>query len=200
MGIDWGTCDERLHAASTAAIRQFAGECPDEPICFFAFDTEPRYGYVLIAFDTLANNVRQSKALEAFANEQRRKYLTAAEAWRSAKHMLSSPFLSAFSTNSGGFAYPQYAEVQFPEWTQLAEQGGYPVGLAHEDDYLDSSARLMLWRVAERLIADRAFDTLTLASPFMVGYGIRDEEEAILRLLNWPTRAEPEVAPDCGGM
>src|SRR5262249_18811432 len=152
------------------------------------FDTEPRYGYVLLAFDTLANNIRQAKATEAFAIEQRGKYLFAEDAWRSAKYMLSSPVISAFSTNSGGFSYPQYAEVQFPEWTQLAECGGYPIGLAHEDNYLDSSARLMMWRVAERLVADGAFGPLTLASPFMIVYGIHDEEEVILRFLNWPAR------------
>jgi hypothetical protein len=186
MTVDWNVCDERLHAASLAAIRQFADEHPDEPICFFAFDTDPRYGYVLIAFDTFANNVRQAKIVEAFAIEERRKYLLSKDAWRSAKYMLSSPVLGAFSTNSSGFAYPQYAEVQFPEWRQLAEQGSYPVGLAHEDNYLNSSVRLVLWRVAERLVAERAFDGLRLSSPFMVGYGIHDEAEAILRLLNWP--------------
>src|SRR4051812_26225129 len=71
MGIDWRACDERLHAGSVSAIRRLAAEARGEPICFFAFDTEPRYGYVLIAFDTLANNVRQAKAMEAFAIEQR---------------------------------------------------------------------------------------------------------------------------------
>jgi hypothetical protein len=46
----------------------------------------------------------------------------------------------------------------------------------------------MMWRVAERLVADEAFRPLMLASPFMIVYGIHDEEEAILRLLNWPGR------------
>ena len=55
------------------------------------------------------------------------------------------------------------------------------------DDYLESNARLVLWRVTERLVEDDAFAVLKMASPFMIGYGIHDQEETILRFLNWPS-------------
>jgi hypothetical protein len=196
MGIDWAASDERLYAASVEAIRRFAAEHPDEVVCFFAFDTEPRYGYVLIGLDTLANNLRSVKGLEGFAVEQREKTLRQADAWQHAKYFLSSPVLTAFNTNSGDFAYSHYAEVQFPEWREAAESGEYPTGPAHADDYLESNGRLVLWRVVERLVAEGVFAALKMGSPFLVGYGIHDQEECVLRLLNWPAEAEPAAAPD----
>jgi hypothetical protein len=184
--IDWVTSDERLDAASVAAIRRFAAEHPAEAVCFFAFDTEPRYGYVLIGLDTLVNNVRSVKQCESFALGQREKMLRRADAWQHAKYFLRTPVLAAFNTNSGDFAYSQYDRVEFPEWREAAERGDYPTGPDHADDYLESNGRLVLWRVAERLVADGALATLKLASPFLVGYSIHDQEEGILRLLNWP--------------
>jgi hypothetical protein len=189
MTIDWPACDQRLHTASVAAIRRLARECHDEPISFFAFDSEPRYGYVQISFDTLTGNIRSAKRREEFAIEQRQKVLTRPDAWMSAKYFLRSPVLTAFNTNSGNFAFSHYSEVRFSEWRKLAEEGGYPVGDTHQDDYLESNARLVLWRVAEQLVAEEAFKPLTLASPFLVGYGIHDQEEVVLRLLNWPASA-----------
>ena len=109
------------------------------------------------------------------------------DAWESAKYRLTSPVLSAFNTNSGDFAYPEYDTIKFPEWLQAAERGDYPTGSAHVDDYLESNARLVLWRVTERLVEDDAFAVLKMASPFMIGYGTHDQEETILRFLSWPS-------------
>jgi hypothetical protein len=200
MAIDWAASDERLYVGSVAAICRFAAEHPDEAVCFFAFDTEPRYGYVLIGMDTLANNIRSVKRRESFAIGQREKMLRRADSWQHAKYFLRSPVLTAFNTNSGDFAYSQYAKVEFPEWRAAAEAGDYPTGSAHADDYLESNGRLVLWRVAERLVAEGAFASLRMASPFIVGYGIHDQEESVLHLLNWLAEAEPDATADGGGM
>src|SRR5262249_48743996 len=106
--------------------------------------------------------------------------------WTGAKYQLTSPALAPFNTNSGVFEYVEYSGVEFPAWARLAETGKYPTGAEHEDDYLESNARLVMWRVAERLVAEDAFAVLKTASPFLVGYGIHDQEEVILRLLYWP--------------
>src|SRR6185369_4049867 len=83
-------------------------------------------------------------------------------------------------------------------WRDLAESRDYPHGAEHEDDYLASNARLVMWRVAERLVSEDAFAPLSLASPFMVGYSVHDEEEAILRLLNWPRNVQGAEEPGMG--
>ena len=133
--------------------------------------------------------------MERFAIESRRKYLRGKAAWRWAKHQVSTPVLSPFNTDSGDFEFPEYADVEFPAWVKLAAKGNYPKGAEHEDDYLESNARLVMWRVAERLVAENAFAPLTLASPFLLGYSIHDQEEVILRMLNWPGPAESAAAP-----
>jgi len=193
MAVDWRACEDKLHKASVAAIKRFARNQSEEPICFFAFDSEPRYGYVLIAFDTLENNIRSAKSSEQFALERRLKMLAGPDAWQTAKSFLSSPGLSAFNTNTGDFAFQGYSKVKFPEWQELAAKGEYPVGEDWQDDYLESSARLVFWRVTERLVAEEAFQPLRISAPFMVGYGIHDQEEVILRLLNWPGSANDQL-------
>ena len=181
------TGPDATNACMPPALRPSRGSRQSTTNRFAFLRSTPSHvaGYVIIAFDTLVNNIATAQRLEEFAIGQRQMMLRQESAWQNAKYHLSSPVLSPFSTNSGGFTFPQYAEVQFPEWQRLAEQGGYAVGLPHEDDYLESNARLVLGRVAERLVAEGAFKPLRLASPFMVGYGIHDQEEAILRIVNW---------------
>jgi hypothetical protein len=94
------------------------------------------------------------------------------------------------------FAYRGLAGVDF-EWRDADTYAEL-----HEWDYLSSNAWLVVWRVAERLVAEDAFRRLTMASPLVVGCGLDDDEdgyrEAIIRLLNWPAGAEPGAAPDRG--
>jgi len=198
MDVDWNAGEEQLYVASVAAIRRFGQEHGRLPVCFFRFDSEPRYGYVLIGFDTQENNIRRVKKSEQTAIARRRTRLNRPDSWKSAKHCLRTPRLAAFNSNSASFAFPEYAQVSFPDWRELAEEGGYPIGSAHQDDYLESSVRLMLWRVAERLVADEAFKPLMLASPFIVGYEFHDGEEVVLRLLNWPAGAPEMSSPNEG--
>jgi hypothetical protein len=185
--IDWLSSDQKLHKASVAAIKRFAREYSDAEVCCFFFDCdEPRYGHLSISLDTLANNVLVAKELEKDAIEARRKNLRGKLSWQCAKHELSTPVISPFNTNSGDFEFAEYAEVDFPAWVKLAEQVNYPKGSDDEDDYLESNARLVIWRVAEQLVKEKAFAALNLASPFLLGYSMHDQEEVILRLLNWP--------------
>ena len=160
---------------------------------FFAFDTEPRYGYVLFAFDTFENNIRSAQQMEQYLIKDRTESLTKKRHWNNAKHRLCHPPVTVFNTNIADFAFPQYADVGFPEWETIAKNGGMPKQYEHDDDYLNSNVRILLWNTGQRLIAEGAFKVLRMACPFMIGYGIHDEEEQILRVLNWPgaQRASP---------
>lgn len=184
--FDWISSEQKLYESCVAEIKRFVIEQPNAQVCCFAFDTEPRYGYVILAFDTLENNLRSCRELERSAVERNTEWLTERRHWQSATHFLTSPALPVFDTNSGNFAYSQFAEVRFPEWTSIAESDNYPQRKEHEDEYLDSNVRIVLWNVAQRLVEGRAFDTLRKASPFVIAYCIHDEEDAILRILNWP--------------
>jgi hypothetical protein len=121
---DWDAFETKLLAASIDAINRFADEHPDESICFFAFDSEPRYGYVLFAFDTFEKNIRSAQQMEQYTMKDRTEWLTKKRYWNGAKHHLCHPPVTVFNTNSGDFAFPQYAEVRFPEWEGIAKDGG----------------------------------------------------------------------------
>jgi hypothetical protein len=187
--LDWNSFETRLYDAAVDAINRFADDHPGDPICFFAFDSEPKYGYVMFALDTLQNNIGSAQQREPYTIKSRNNWLTDKRYWKQAKYYLCHPSVSVFNTNSGDFAYSQYAEVKFPEWESVARSGDYPKGEEHDDDYLDSNARILFWNVVQRLVSDNAFAKLNMARPFMVGYGIHDEEEQILRVLNWPSSA-----------
>jgi len=191
MAIDWEVSDRKLHKASVAAIKRFAREHRGQSVCCFFFDCdEPQYGHLSISLDTPENNIRTVQELEAYAIQSRAKNLQSELAWESAKHQLGTPVLSPFNTDSGDFEFPEYAAVEFPAWVKWANKCNTPQIAEHQDDYLESNARLVMWRVAERLVAEDAFAPLTLGSPFLLGYSIHDQAEVILRLLNWPGRAE----------
>jgi hypothetical protein len=198
--FDWAASDERLHAACVAALERFAAGHAGEAVCFFALYAEPLYGDVRIALDTLANNVRVVQEREAAAVAAREAQLRRADAWKGVEsgmiHPLNRPIPSAFNTDRKDFAYPDYARERFPEWEDVETwpelDDYYP--------YLEPNVLLVLWRVAERLVAERAFAALELASPFMVGYGVHDDEakvwrQNILRLLNWPAGAYLALPP-----
>lgn len=181
MPVDWEASARKLYRAGALAVRRFARQHAGLEVCFFAFDADPRQGYVFVSLDTLANNTRVAKQLERKAILSRQKNLQGDRAWCQAKSQLSTPAVSPFNTNTGDFAYPEYVAVEFPAWRRLAERADYPA-----EEYVESNARLVLWRVVEQLVADEAFLALNRASPFLVGYGIHDQEAVILRLLNWP--------------
>jgi hypothetical protein len=184
--VNWKKVEDKLFKWSKATIKKFTRDHPGETVCFVAFDTDPRYGYVSLAFDTLENSLQSARELEKFAIKNRARNLTKDGSWSWAKYQLSTPVLSVFNTNSGDFLYQEYDVIEFPEWQKLAESGKYPKGEEHEDDYLEGNVRILIWKVSERLIETDSFASLKLAAPFMVGYGIHDQEVVILRILNWP--------------
>jgi hypothetical protein len=186
MKINWRQNADEIFDWSKAAINRFAREHRGEKICSLFFDTDPEYGYVLIAFDTLENSLRSARSSERLARERRAQNLTGKLTWEWAKYQLSTPVLEVFNSDSGGFAYPEYDTLEFPAWQKLAKSGDYPRGEEHDNDYLEGNVRIVLWQVTERLIENRCFRSLTRASPFMIGYGIHDQESVILRILNWP--------------
>ncbi len=199
MEHDWSKSDERLHEAALSAIQTFAKEHGNVEVCCFFFDCDdPQYGLVHISLDSIQNNMRSAKQMEQYAIEGRNKTLKGKTQWRGAKYHLTSPVLSAFNTNGGDFEFSCFGTVEFPAWRELAQSEDFRPSPEDKDDYLGCNARLVMWRVAERLVSENAFAPLLLACPFMVGYSVHDEEEAILRLLNWPPNAQQGAAPNSG--
>jgi hypothetical protein len=183
--IDWNQAENLLMAETTKALQDFAEEYPGTKCCYFAFDSEPRYGDVLLCFDTTSNSQQSAQRRQQSAIDRRLKMLTGERAWEHASYFLKHPVLVPFGDDTGNFAFIGYREVSFPEWKQFADSTKYPSAKKNADDYLDGNFRILVWKVIERLVLERAFDCLSMSSPFMIGYGIHDQEMSIVRMLNW---------------
>jgi hypothetical protein len=183
---DWKSVENKLYSESITAINSFTAEYPEEEVCYFAFDSDPVYGYVLICFDTTENSVSEARRQAQRSIEIMREYLASAWNWQTTKSMLISSQVLPFTNNTGDFQYQGYAEVKFPEWEKLAESEKYPQGdFEGADDYLEANVSVVFWRVIDRLIEEGKFSMLRMSSPFYVGYGFHDDDQIILRILNW---------------
>jgi hypothetical protein len=184
--FDWQALEEHLFARSREAILRFAREYPEARCSFFAYDANPIYGEFLVGFDTAEHSLQQAQEHEQQAMKRRNQMLTLPEAWRYAKYFSTDPVVTAYTPDVGFFAHSMYAHIQVSELDELSRSGAYPKGQETDDDYIEGNARIVLWKVIERLIASNAFSSLTLASPFRVGYQYHDEALVVLRILNWP--------------
>lgn len=185
--IDWQVLEERLFEQSCAVIKQFAEDHPDVICSFFAYDTDPGYGYFLLSFDTAENSLQQALKNEYWAIEERKKMLSQEWSWNSARSLSRVPPITDYSPDVGYFAYYMYAEIRFPELVEFKESEAYPQRSNEvEDDYLEGHVRVVLWKIIERLIASAIFSQLRLSSLFRVGYQFHEEDLLVLRILNWP--------------
>jgi hypothetical protein len=183
---DWKKAELLLVKESSDAIQAFAAEHPGVECCHFAFDSEPRYGYVLIGFDSTTNSLKSAQTRENYAISRRTEMLSEEEAWRDAEYFLNTPVLVPFGDNTGDFEFQFFRECKFPEWQEYAESTEYPAERENENDYLEGNFRILVWRVVESLIASDAFNCLKKSKPFLISYGLHDQEQRILRILNWP--------------
>jgi hypothetical protein len=190
----WDVFLQRLLDASRAAIRRFAAEHPAGELCYFAFDSEPRYGYVLTCFNTSRANLQHVREW----HDKRvayRKELLSQSVWRDhAYYQVKANSVSPFCNNTGDFAYQDFAEVKFPEWQAFAESNDYPEASNDNDDYLQNRVALIFARALDTLAEEGSFSGLRLSSPTMLGFGFHDQDQLIVRMLNLPTPGGSGVA------
>jgi hypothetical protein len=108
--------------------------------------------------------------------------------WRTAHFILQVPRLTDYSPDVSYFAYHMCTQLNFEELVELSESGNSPQPHnSIEDDYIEGSTRIILWKVVERLIDSKTFDQLHLSTPFHVGYALHEDgQTTVLRILNWP--------------
>lgn len=189
---DWKEVEERLYQESVSAIKQFSVEHANEEICYFAFDSEPNYGYVLICFDTTENSAREAKRSAERALTFTRQYMERGFQWQMAKSIMTGANLLPFTNNTGDFAYQGYTQVDFEGWQEFAESDDYPKGYSEEHDYLEDNLAIVFWKVIDRLIQEEQFSVLKMSSPFFAGYGFHDQDQVLLRIINWGNQERQE--------
>ena len=180
MLVDWEKSIQHLVKFSEAAFDAFIAENGDEEICCVFYDSEPKYGYVMIGFDTASANLAAVTKLQEFALERRQLNLSGEEGWENAKYFVTTPVLSVFNTNSAEFAYSEFAQTHFEDWVSASRSPEYPPESEFSDDYLDGNFRVAIWKAVEKLLADGIFEKLKHAETFVIGYALHDQEESIL--------------------
>ena len=183
----WDIYLQQLIDGTRTAIEKFALEHPNEEVCYFAYDSEPCYGYVLTCFNTTEAN-RLYVPLRHEELVSRRKGQT--EKWGRRKqdyYFLRTSSVLPFCNNTGEFRYQDFAELKFPEWQQFAESESYPEFEDNDRDYLLNHVAWLFGKALDTLAEDGSFEKLKLASPTLLGFAFHDEEQYVVRLLRFPT-------------
>jgi len=201
---DWAADEELLYSKCCEAVSRFTAEHPDEVCSFLAFDSEPCYGYVLIALDTRENEIKESNRRQNYQVENRLKQFAHENAWQHADYYIAKSESYAHCESSGSFAYARYEHVEFERWVEFDES--FAADLPPEDapeyeeaetkalelhaQYLEGHVMLIFWKVIERLIEEGEINKLNLASPFRLGFNFHDQGLiTTVRIINWPATA-----------
>ena len=183
---DWDLFLEKLIRESKESIQSFAAEHPTEEVCYFAYDSEPRYGYVLTTFNTSSASLEHAKKQHDYHTRYRRQLLEKPVWFDHAYYQASMHSVLPFCNNTGDFAYQSYRKIEFPEWQEFADSPGYEEADDPHKDYLLNRAARLFCRATDRLVEEEAFGPLRLARPALIGFGFHDHDQYILHMLNMP--------------
>jgi len=181
---DWDLFKEKLVRGSREAIISFSNSHPDEEICYFAYDCQPSYGYVLTCFNTTDESLRYVSELQEINVQRGHKILDNDRFRHAGYYYVKSLSVSPHCNNTGDFKYQGYTQIFFPEWEEYSESDEYPENEKHQDDYLESRVALIFWHALTQLVDEGAFSKLKLASPTLIGFMFHDEQEVVVRILN----------------
>ena len=180
---EWETDLVRLLDASREAIRKFQREHGDEEVCYFAYDSDPQYGYVLICFNTTEASRRAVASSYSHSIARRAKRLREPAFVESALYTAESTAQLPFCNNTGDFEYQGFAEVKFERWRENAPEADI------EDDHDNPLLNRVAWllsRAIDTLVDENAFDSLKLASPTLFGFAFHEGAQYVLRMLRLP--------------
>ncbi|MGN6555405.1 MAG: hypothetical protein ACTHLW_17000 [Verrucomicrobiota bacterium] len=183
---DWDLFLERLVEQTKSAIQQFAAKHGGDEVCYFAYDSEPCYGYVLTCFNTSAASLEFTRKQREYHTQYRRKLMAEPVWFDHAYHQTKAHALLPFCDNTGDFEYQGFTQIQFPEWQEFAESSAYPQPKDDDEDYLINRAARLFVRATDRLVEERAFEHLRLAHPTLIGFGFHDHGQHVLHILNLP--------------
>jgi hypothetical protein len=122
---DWDLYLKRLVEETKAAIGEFTARHGGEEVCYFAYDSEPRYGYVLTCFNTSGASLEFARKQREYHTQHRRKLMADPIWFDDAYQQAKANALLPFCNNTGDFAYQGFTQIQFPEWQEYAESTGY---------------------------------------------------------------------------
>ena len=182
---DWDLYLKRLVKETKAAIQQFATKHGGEEVCYFAYDSEPRYGYVLTCFNTSSASQEFVRKQREYHAKHRRKLMADPVWFDSAYYQTKAHSLLPFCNNTGDFAFQGFTQIEFPEWQKYAESPKYPEVEDDNEDYLMNRVARLFCRATDQLVKTRVLEQLRLARPTLVGFGFHDRDQYVLHMLNF---------------
>jgi hypothetical protein len=189
MLVDWRDVEERLLAWSRGSLQRFVQDHPDAICSFVAYGYNTDAGLFQLALDTPDNALQEGQRTEREAIARRRSMLSPEWGWRAAAYFSVTPRVVDYAPHAGAFAYHVEPALAIDALRQLQSREDYPPSSESEDDYAQGNARVVIWRVVERLVEEDASAQVQMAPPFRVGYQIDDDELVVLRILAWPSLA-----------
>ena len=178
---DWDRAYLKLLEATSKAIGDFSSKHPDRIVSDICYDSEPEAGYVLVAFNTEANDSKDFRKRNSASNAYIKEQLVERyDNWKeNAHYFLKSKEVRRRGANPGYFDFQDFADVDFPEWVEYIEQE-LPDRPSHEDDYLESRVAFLFWRVMDTLVNDDCFEDLLVTSDFQLSYCFHDQDPVVL--------------------
>ena len=182
---DWESACTTLIEATLEALKKFSLEYPEKPVSDICYDSEPSAGYVLIAFNTEANDIESFRKRNDESKHYARKQITERyDNWQDNAHsFLKSQVVRIRNGEPGYFDYQDFANVEFPEWVEYTEQD-LPERPNYLDDYLETKVAYLFWKVFNNLVERDAFDELSISKNFQLSYCFHDQSPVHLFVLN----------------
>ncbi len=175
---DLRAVEDKLVAATKEALTLWSADTGAD-IAQIAFDVAPPRAHVGVCLGSEASFATTSRAYDRGMLSRRRglRY----EDWEVAIHAASGePWLRRFDVST--FSHPRYIELDFPEIEQYAERAA-PNEAPGVEPWATGVMRILFTRVIDRLVDDGALDGVPRAQNVWLGYTLRDDVPAIVRVV-----------------
>lgn len=170
--------EDKLVAATKEALKVWSADTGAD-IAQIAFDVAPPRAHIGVCLGSEAGFVTTSRAYDRGMLSRRRglRY----EDWEVAIHAASGePWLRRFDVST--FSHPRYIEIELPELEAYAERAA-PVEPPGVEPWATGVLRILFTRVIDRLVDDGGLDGIPRAPIVWLGYTLRDDVPAIVRVL-----------------
>jgi hypothetical protein len=174
---------QQLLQESAVAIQEFAAVHP-ETISFLAYGVNYYEGWISLNLDTATNSVKQARRRVSRIRLTHQDLLQRSDNWRDARYYLNRDRMSGVCMEIGDFQHYLSREWRFEHWAD------YFADLPEQEDGSGHFLILFL-EVIRGLTKRKAFQNLTVSSPFFLGVQFIDDDlgMVIMDILNWPDQS-----------
>jgi hypothetical protein len=184
--LDWKAIEEQVYDESLRNILAFVQIHQGVMFSCLAYHVMAYAGLLQLCFETPEHAIEVAWRNEREAILTRQRVLTTEYAWAQASEVLRRFPITLCPHETGEFAYAVQTPVIIEGIDGVDFETEYPPLSQGGDTYIDGHLQLVLWKVIDRLVTANAFKTLSISSPFAIGYQLHGDNLVITRMVNWP--------------